>query len=147
MWGANERIREFAHELGLEAEINTQMITPERVPQVLAKMHLNLNVSLYECAPMQPLESLSVGVPCLLGPHSHYFEDQIYLHSRLVVPAPDRADVIAGYIEQALAERAQIIAAYREYAPGYNARARAALAEFLEIDEHDLWRGYNASLG
>lgn len=103
------------------------------MPATLAPMHLNLNVTLSECAPMVPLESLSLGVPCLLGPTSHYFEDHEYLRSRLVVPMPDSAWSIGNLIAQALEERTEIIEAYRAYAPGYNQRAADSLAKFLEM--------------
>jgi len=90
-------------------------------------------VTLSECAPMVPLESLSLGAPCLLGPTSHYFEDDEYLRSRLVVPSPDSAWSISGLIGQALEERTQIVEAYRAYAPGYNQRAGDSLEQFLEM--------------
>jgi hypothetical protein len=80
---------------------------------------------------MLPLESLSVGTPCLVSPTSHLFEDDDFLRSRLVVPAPDRADVIAEWALGALAERAEIVRAYRRWAPAYNERARKSLEEFL----------------
>jgi hypothetical protein len=80
---------------------------------------------------MLPLESLSVGVPCLIGPTSHLFKDNPFLHERLVVPSPDRADVIARHIRWVLDEREDIVRAYIDYAPGYNARARHTVAEFL----------------
>jgi hypothetical protein len=106
-------------------------IDREDMPARLASMHVNLNVTLSECAPMVPLESLSLGVPSLLGPTSHYFEDHDYLHSRLVVPSPDSAWKISKFIERALEERTEIVEAYRAYAPGYNERAAAALEAFL----------------
>jgi hypothetical protein len=80
-----------------------------------------------------PLESLSVGVPCLLGPNSHYFEDCRYLFDRLVVSHPDSAHLISKYANRALEERDAIVAAYQAYAPGYNARALKSLEDFLEI--------------
>ena len=106
----------------------TQMI------EQLKATHLTLYVTFAECAPMLPLESLAAGVPCLVGPVSHLFEDDGYLRSRLIVPAPDRADVIAQYAQQALAERDQLIAAYAAYAPHYNECARASVRHFLESD-------------
>jgi hypothetical protein len=80
---------------------------------------------------MLPLESLSVGTPAVIGPTSHLFEDEAYLHERLVVPYPDRADVIARHIRRALDERAEIVARYAQYAPSYNARARESVRDFL----------------
>jgi SAM-dependent methyltransferase len=103
----------------------------EEMLQAIRETHLTLYVTFSECSPMLPLESLSVGTPCLVSPTSHLFEDDDFLRSRLVVPAPDRADVIAEWARGALAERAEIVRAYRRWAPGYNERARRSLEEFL----------------
>jgi len=129
----DSRAREFAHTLGIDWDFDEGLIPQDRMPTVLAQMHLNLYVTLSECTPMLPLESLSVGAPCLLGPNSHLFEDHQFLHKILVVPYPDSAKVIAEHTFRALAERDKIIEAYKEYAPGYNERAQQALAEFLEL--------------
>jgi hypothetical protein len=126
------RLLEFARLLGLQTHLSAAPVPFEDMPQTLAEMHLNLYVTLSECAPMVPLESLSVGVPCLIGPNSHFFEDEPYLHRRLVVPHPDRAETIASHLHVALEERTAIVTAYRSYAPNYNRRAIASLEEFLE---------------
>jgi hypothetical protein len=132
IWNGNDRVVDFGKILDINTHVYMEGVPQDLMKSKLASMDLNLYVSLNECAPMLPLESLSAGVPCLFGPHSHYFEDHPYLHSRLVVPAPDRADVIAEFISRALKERVQIIKAYREYAPGYNARARESVEKFLQ---------------
>ena len=131
--GQNERAQEFTRYFGLNATVQ-EPIPQAQMPAALARMHLNLYVTLSECSPMLPLESLAAGAPCLFGPTSHLFEDDDYLHSRLVVQYPDRALVIARYIEQALEERSTIVEAYRAYAPTYNERARQSLRDFLEVD-------------
>lgn len=131
--GASERVREFAKVMNVNATLQGEPLPQELMPSVLSQMHLNMYVTLSECAPMLPLESLSVGAPCLFGPNSHLFEDHPFLHQSLVVPYPDRAMVIAEYANKALANRDEIVKAYIEYAPGYNERAKRSLAEFLEI--------------
>lgn len=131
--GADKRIREFTSLLGVQSVISKAPIPQPEMPLRLAEMHLNLYVTLSECAPMLPLESLSVGVPCLFGPNSHYFRDNPFLHSRLVVPYPDSAQMIAKYIERALEERSDIVREYIRYAPGYNARAKQSLIDFLDM--------------
>ncbi|MDM8554098.1 hypothetical protein QUF75_05150 [Desulfococcaceae bacterium HSG7] len=131
--GQNERAQEFGEILGLKVVYQSEPTPQTEMPAALARMHLNLYVTLSECAPMLPLESLAAGVPCLIGPSSHLFEDHHYLHSRLVVPYPDRSDIIAQYIQQALEERNQIVDEYIRYAPEYNRRARQSLCDFLEI--------------
>ncbi|MDW8146907.1 MAG: hypothetical protein RMJ48_11560 [Roseiflexaceae bacterium] len=134
MSGVDDRIREFVQFMNISANLHDQSINQGLMRHYLAQMHLNLYVTLSECAPMLPLESLSVGAPCLIGPTTYYFEDHEYLRSRLVVPQPDDAGLIAEYMRRALEERDQIIAEYIKYAPSHNRRARALLAEFLELD-------------
>lgn len=132
--GSNEFIQEYIQFFGIQhAFLRSNPIDQTSIRDHLAKMHLNLYVTLSECAPMLPLESLSVGVPCLIGPTTYYFEDHEYLRERLVVPQPDDAGLIARYISRALEERDDIVNAYIQYAPDYNRRARRLLADFLEL--------------
>jgi hypothetical protein len=131
--GAMSRVDQFIREMRLDARVREQPIPQHDMPRHLRLMHLNLYVTLSECCPMLPLESLSEGTPCLLGPNSHLFEDSAYLHSRLVVDYPDRNDVIAHYIRQALSERDEIVAAYRRWAPKYWQRSQESVAAFLDL--------------
>jgi len=127
------RAKDFASILKINLQGSIDAVPQSEMPYYLSKMHLNLNVTLSECAPMLPLESLSVGVPCLFSPTSYYFKDNEYLHRRLIVPYPEDAVCIAQYAERALNERDEIIEAYKKYAPSYNERAIKSLEEFLEM--------------
>ncbi|MFG0330586.1 MAG: hypothetical protein ACF8PN_11895 [Phycisphaerales bacterium] len=130
--GLDERSREVIELFDIPtAEVHSRPIPYEELLGAMRRTHMSLYVTFSECCPMLPLESLSVGVPCLLGPTSHLFEDHDYLRSRLVVPYPDRADVIAKYIERGLAERGRIMDEYSRYAPEYEARARQSVEAFL----------------
>jgi hypothetical protein len=131
--GADDRVVEFVRELHISAEVTKGAVPQDELPRQLAQMHLNLYVTFSECCPMVPMESLAEGAPCLLGPNSHLFEDEPYLHSRLVVPYPDRHEVIARYIRGALADRDEIVAAYRRWLPGYVQQSRRSVAEFLDL--------------
>jgi hypothetical protein len=102
------------------------------MPTFLASNTINLNVTLSECAPMLPLESLAEGVPCLFGPNNHYFSDHPYLRSRLVVDTPDSETRIARFARVAIEERHKIITEYREYAKNYNIEAMKSFEAFLE---------------
>jgi hypothetical protein len=110
-----------------------QQLPHDELEQRMRMTHLTLYVTFIECCPMLPLESLRLGVPALTGPNSHLFEDHPYLFSRLVVPFPDRAEVIARYAERALEEREQIVAEYRAYHPVYEERCRKSLEDFLRL--------------
>lgn len=131
--GAGHRVADFARALRINARIQERPIPQAELPAHLRRMHLNLYVTLSECCPMLPQESLAEGVPCLAGPTSHLFEDSGYLHSRLVVDYPDRHERIARYIRQALDEREEIVAAYRKWQPGYWQRAQASVAALLDL--------------
>lgn len=131
---ADDNMASFAKIFKVRTEFVGKPLEHYELLEQMAQMNINLYVTFHECAPMQPLESLSIGVPCLLGPVSHFFEDHSYLHDRLVVPYPDRAEIIARYAISAIEERDEIIHAYSNYAPEYNQRARNILRKFLEID-------------
>lgn len=131
--GERPRLVEYARQIGLRLQRHgADLLGPEELRKWMRLMHLNLYVTLSECCPMLPLESLAEGVPCLIGPNSHLFRDDRYLFDRLVVPFPDSEAAIAEKIQQALVEREQIVAAYVDWAREYNERARASVTAFLE---------------
>lgn len=126
------RMREVVDAFRIETGTIADHPLPEDVMlDAIRRTHLSLYVTFSECCPMLPLQSLSVGVPCLTGPTSHLFEDDTFLHDRLVVPYPDRADVIAEYIGAALRDRGPIIERYASWARGYNERARESVRAFI----------------
>jgi len=132
--GVDERLIEFIRFMEIGSHILDKPVDQQLMKFHLSQMHLNLYVTLTECAPMLPLESLSVGVPCLMGPSNYYFDDHDYLRERLIVPQPDDAGLIAHYMQRALEERSDIIAAYKKFAPDYNRLAMQSLADFVELD-------------
>lgn len=132
VYNVSQRAKDYGDLLKVPADYWMESLPLDQIAGELANMHVNMYITLTECAPMLPLESLSVGAPCLLGPTSHYFKDEPYLFSRLVVPEPDNAQLIAQYVGRVVEEREQVILAYQRYAPGYNQRALQALANFLQ---------------
>jgi hypothetical protein len=130
--GLDPRARELIEFLNIPANIAPRPLPQDRLLQAIRATHLSLYVTFSECCPMLPLESLQQGVPCLVGPVSHLFEDNKFLHDRLVVPCPDRADVIAAYARRAIIEREEIIQEWARYSPRYNAMARETVARFLK---------------
>ncbi len=124
---------ELAEFLGVQRGFSSEhAVRKDELERRIRATHLSMYVTSAECSPMLPLESMQLGVPCLIGPSSHLFEDHDYLRERLVVPYPDRPDVIARYAVRAIEERREIIDAWARYAPIYNERARALVREFLE---------------
>ena len=129
---ASPRMLEFCEEFGLSHEFLGKMVPQAEMPRHLAGCHVNLYVTLNECAPMLPLESFAVGAPCIVGPNTPYFTDDSYLRSRLLVKVPDDATEIAARIQDVLRERDDIITAYKAYATRYNTLSAASVQQFLD---------------
>lgn len=130
--GLGEQGDELAGYLGVKRGFTSGSTIPKaELEKRIRGTHLSLYVTSAECSPMLPLESLQLGVPCLIGPCCHLFEDNAFLHERLVVPYPDRPEVIAKYAARAVAERGAIIEEWARYAPQYNARAQELVRRFL----------------
>jgi glycosyltransferase involved in cell wall biosynthesis len=70
----------------------------------LSKMDVNLYVTLSECSPMLPLESISLGVPVVVGPTTTFFDDDLFLRQRLVASSPEDMGCIRATIERLLAD-------------------------------------------
>jgi hypothetical protein len=130
--GLDIRAAELVSYLGLTTtSLESRPLPSAILLQAIRRTHVSLYVTFSECCPMLPLESLKMGVPCLVGPVSHLFEDHPYLFERLVVPFPDRADVIARYTRRAVDERHEIIAAWAAHAPDFNRKARESVERFI----------------
>lgn len=99
--------------------------------QEMADTGATLYITLSECSPMLPLESLGLGVPCLVGPSSHLFRRDRALRDWLVVENPLDASLIAAKLKYALRNRAEIIEQYRSYARQEREIAIAGVAALL----------------
>jgi hypothetical protein len=62
---------------------------------ILAAMDITLNVTLSECHPMLPMESYSLGVPCLMSRTSDLFIEDARLYELTTVDAADNPEAIA----------------------------------------------------
>lgn len=70
----------------------------------LAKMDINLYVTLSECSAMLPLESISLGVPVVVGPTTTFFDDDPFLRQRLVATSPEDMGCIRSTVDGLLAD-------------------------------------------
>ncbi len=102
-----------------------------RMLNEIAKTKVSLYVTISECSPMLPVESFSVGVPCLIGPSSDLFRDDRLLREMLVVEEPYNPGLIAEKATAVVQRTDEILSAYRKYNQSVEIRAREALARFL----------------
>ena len=71
----NSEAKKFAKEIGLKLEGLDKPVPREELLERMSNNTLNLYVTFSECAPMLPIESFEVGVPCISGNNHHYFKN------------------------------------------------------------------------
>lgn len=126
----NERMKQFAKQLGVNIIGNTSSVSREELLLQMAKNTINLYVTFSECAPLLPLESLNLGIPCLTGPNHHYFKGT-KLEDYLVVQYPDDPLEIAKKAKKAIEDKGKIIELYHEWVEKNKSLAENSVENFL----------------
>jgi hypothetical protein len=85
------------------------LLRHDRLHREMSKTDLTLYVTLGECSPMTPLESLSMFSPAIVGPVSDIYDCDEVLRSALVVTKPDTPTSIAEAIARACSSRSEIL--------------------------------------
>lgn len=93
---------------------------------------VNLYVTFTECAPMVPLESLELGVPCIVGNNNHYFTNT-ELEKYLVVKSEDNIDEIYEKINLAINNKDEIIGLYKNWKANYDKESKQSVQDFLVV--------------
>ena len=130
----NRRARQWCERIGVRLGVVSETALPhDELMACLPKMNCNLYVTMSECSPVLPLESLSVGVPCLVSATSHPFRESEFLVESLVVPRVDDVWEIARHIRRAIECRDAIVREYAIWVVGYNCRAEEWRARFADV--------------
>ncbi len=122
----------FCKLMGIKFQDDSQNIAVKReqLLERMAKNTVNLYVTFTECAPMIPLESLEVGVPCIIGNNTHYFRGT-NLQEYLVVKEEDSIDEIFEKINLCVGKKDEIIKSYKEWKKVYSKQAKESVINFL----------------
>src|SRR5574344_1470666 len=105
-------------------------ISREELLKRMAKNDINLYVTFSECAPMIPLESFEVGVPCIIGDNTHYFKNS-KLEEFLVVKSEDNIDEIYEKINLAIKNKDDIMKLYSTGKKQYDVESKKSVNDFL----------------
>jgi glycosyltransferase involved in cell wall biosynthesis len=110
---------------------------PAKLPHSELMKHMtNTDLTLYvtntECSPMIALESLSLGVPCLVGPTSALFDTDQYLKDMLTVTRVDCAFAISQAIEKVRNNYNDIISRIPSFVEKYNQEAAYLKESFIK---------------
>lgn len=128
----NKQAEEFAKQYHIEVTGVKTSIPREQLLERIAHNDVNLYVTFSECAPMLPLESMELGVPCITGNNHHYFQ-HTELEKYIVIE--DEADIeqIKDKIILCLENRERIINLYKEFSKNNLQQATKNVTEFLEL--------------
>ncbi len=129
-----EDVRFFSEYFDLNITGKSSNIPREDLLKRMASNDINVYVTFTECAPLLPLESLELGVPCITGNNHHYFEGT-ELEKYLVVDKVDNIMEIYNKIEEALNNKERIIQLYNEWKQQYNFKAKNSMNNFIRIEE------------
>lgn len=126
------KLRELARIYDLEVTGQENNLPREQLLQRIAANDINMYVTFTECAPLTPLESLELGVPCITGDNHHYFENTP-LEEYLVVNKEDNIIEIYHKMQYALENKEKIIQLYKEWKKDYEKQAKESIDKFLKV--------------
>ena len=112
-------------------QVLEEPISHERLLHEIPRTAVSLYVTIAEAEGLLPIESFSLGVPCLIGPGSQLFRDHTLLRRTLVVEEPYNPGLIAEMATEAVNRRSELLEAYRQYNAEVQVQARDALDLFL----------------
>ena len=124
--------RNFAKYLGLKLEGLDKPVPRKELLQRMANNTINLYVTYSECAPMLPIESFEVGVPCIAGNNHHYFKGE-ELEDYLIVKNEESSVEIAKQINHCLENKNTVMKLYKTWKKEHDAKSKKSVQDFLEM--------------
>lgn len=124
--------RKFAKLLGIEITGESKSLSREQLLQRMSQNNVNLYVTFSECAPMLPLESFEVGVPCIMGNNNHYFKNS-ELEDLIVVKTEDDIIEIKEKIINSIENKEKILKLYQEFRTKNLEQEKENIKDFLRM--------------
>lgn len=128
----NPEAKKFALELGLKLEGLDKPIPRDELLKRMSNNTINLYVTYSECAPMLPIESFEVGVPCISGNNHHYFKNH-ELEKYIIVKNEENAVEISKQINNCLNNKDEVMKIYKEWKKENNTLSKESVKKFLEM--------------
>lgn len=128
----NPEAKKFANSLGLKLKGLDKAIPREELFERMSNNTINLYVTFSECAPMLPIESFEVGVPCVFGNNHHYLKDN-ELEKYLIVNNEENPEEIAKQIEFCLKNEKEVMKLYKDWKQDNDKKCRQDVKDFLSM--------------
>ena len=128
----NDTAKEFADILGLEITGEEKPLPREELIKRMSQNDINLYITFSECAPMLPLESFEMNVPCITGNNHHYFKNT-KLEEYIVVMNENDPEEIKEKIEKCLASPQQVLDLYKDFNRANKDLSKKQMKDYLEM--------------
>lgn len=126
----NEGAKKFTEVLQLETTSIDDYIPNDELMKRIQKNDINIYPTFTENAPMFPLESFEMGVPCLLGNNNDYFVGT-KLGEYVILEREDDALYIKDKILNALEHREEIMSLYQEWKKDFDKKCEKLVEQFI----------------
>lgn len=124
------KMYDFAQILKVKIKGESKPLAREKLLARISNNDVNIYVTFTECAPLLPLESFELGVPCITGNNHHYWEDH-ELRKYVVVEEADNIIEMHRKIEYCLNNKATILKLYKGWKKKYNILAKKNINDFI----------------
>lgn len=128
----NESAQKFAKLLNIDLIGEEKPISREKLMERMASNDVTMYVTFSECAPMLPLESFEVGVPCVVGNNHHYFQNDP-LEKEIVVKNEDNILDVKNAIENCIQNKEKILKLYKKFKDRNKKNATKNVKEFINM--------------
>lgn len=126
----NEGAKKFTEILNLETTSLNDYIPHDELMKRIQKNDINIYPTFTENAPMFPLESFEMGVPCLLGNNNDYFVGT-KLGEYVILEREDDAEYIKDKIIKVLENKEEIMNLYRNWKKDFDKKCEGLVNEFI----------------
>lgn len=127
----NEGAKKFTEILGLETTSVDDYIPTEELLKRIQQNDVNIYPTFTENAPMFPLESFEMGVPCLLGNNNDYFVGT-KLGEYVILTKEDDAEYIKERILNCIENKDKIMSLYKEWKNDFDVKCNKLVEEFIK---------------
>ena len=126
----NEGAKKFTNILNLETTSINEYIPTQDLLRRIQENDINIYPTFTENAPMFPLESFEVGVPCLLGNNNDYFLGT-KLGEYVILTKEDDPEYIKEKIINCLEHKEEIMNLYKEWKKEFDIKCENLVKEFI----------------
>lgn len=128
----NDGAKEFAELIGVKLVGSDKPLPREELIKRMSGNDVNLYVTFSECAPMLPLESLEMKVPCITGNNHHYFKNK-KIEEFLVVNNEENPVEIKEKILNSIKNKNEILKLYEKFRDENLKESKEEIKKFLEM--------------